>query len=101
LFDDDLHSTGTLANDKHREITFIATPQGKTCYITIQGKGEMAGDTPSKEYRLVIPATAKPSKVIINGKKAKNVTYEKLTGTLTIPVAIADVAETTIIEINK
>ena len=101
LFDDDLHSTGTLANDKHREITFIATPQGKTCYITIQGKGEMAGDAPNKEYRLLIPATAKPSKVIINGKKVKNVTYDKFTGTLTIPVSIADVAETTIIEIIK
>ena len=89
------------ANDKHREITFIATPQGKTCYITIQGKGEMAGDTPSKEYRLVIPATTKPSKVKINGKKAKNVTYDKVIETLTIPVAIDDVAETTIIEITN
>ena len=101
LFDDDMHSTGTLANDKHREITFIATPQGKSCFITIQGKGEMTGDAPSKEYRLVIPATQKPAKVKINGKKAKEVTYDKITGTLTIPVTIADVAETTIIEIVK
>ena len=29
LFDDDLHLTGTLARDKHREIQFTATPQGK------------------------------------------------------------------------
>ena len=79
LFDDDLHST----------------PEVRAV------QGEMAGDAPNKEYRLLIPATAKPSKVIINGKKVKNVTYDKFTGTLTIPVSIADVAETTIIEIIK
>ena len=49
----------------------------------------------------MIPATTKPSKVKINGKKAKNVTYDKVIETLTIPVAIDDVAETTIIEITN
>ena len=101
LFDDDLHSTGTLDKNKHREIQFTATPQGKTCYITIQGKGNINGDAPSKEYRLVIPATAKPGKVKINGKKAAGVTYDKRTSTLTIPLAIADINEATIIELAK
>ena len=101
LFDDDLHSTGTLANDKHRLIQFTATPQGKTRFITIQGKGIIDGDAPSKEYRLIIPAISKPSKVKINGKKMKGATYDKHTRTLTIPLAIADIAEATIIEIVK
>ena len=101
LFDDDLHSTGTLDRGKHREIQFTATPQEKTCFITIQGKGNIEGDTPNKEYRLIIPAITKPGKVKINGKKAKDVTYDKKTRTLTIPVSIADIAEATIIEISK
>ena len=101
LFDDDLHSTGTLARDKHRLIQFTATPQGKTCYITIQGKGNIDGDTPNKEYRIIIPATTKAGKVKINGKKATGVTYDKSSGTLTIPVTIPDITEATIIEIVK
>jgi alpha-glucosidase (family GH31 glycosyl hydrolase) len=98
LFDDDLNSTGTLARDKHREIQFTATPQGKTCFITIQGKGNIVGDTPNKDYRLIIPAT-KSMKVKINGKKAQGVTYDKRTATLVIPIAIADISNTTIIEL--
>ena len=101
LFDDDLHSTGTLARDKHRLIQFTATPQGRTNYITIQGIGTIDGDTPNKAYRLIIPATFKPSKVKINGKKAKGMSYDKKSGTLTIPVTIPDVTATTIIEISK
>ena len=101
LFDDDLHSTGTLARDKHRLIQFTATPQGRTNYITIQGRGNIDGDAPSKAYRLIIPATFKPSKVKINGKKAKGMSYDKKSGTLTIPVTIPDVTATTIIEIVK
>jgi len=101
LFDDDLHSTGTLDRDKHREIQFVATPQGRTCFINIQGRGNIDGDAPSKDYRLVIPATPKPKKVKINGKKVKGVGYDKQTGTLTIPITIADITQTTIIEIDK
>ena len=101
LFDDDLHSTGTLERDKHREIQFTATPQGKTCFITINGKGNIAGDAPNKDYRLIIPAIANPKKVIINGKKAKGVTYDKRSATLTIPVAIPDITATTILEITR
>ena len=101
LFDDDLHSTGTLARDKHREIQFTATPQGKTCFITIQGRGNIDGDTPGKDYRLVIPATSKPKQVKINGKKATAVAYDKTTGTLTVPVTIPDITATTILEICK
>ena len=96
-----MHSTGTLARDKHREIQFVATPQGKTCFINIQGRGNIEGDAPSKDYRLIIPATAKPGKVKINGKKAQGVTYDKRTATLTIPVAIPDITATTIIELTK
>jgi alpha-glucosidase (family GH31 glycosyl hydrolase) len=101
LFDDDLHSTGTLDNDKHRLINFIATPQGKTCYITIQGKGTFEGAAPGKDYRLIVPAMSNPRKVKINGKKAKGVTYDKATATLTIPLTIPDISESTIIEFQK
>ena len=101
LFDDDLHSTGTLARDKHRLIQFTATPQGKHTTITIQGRGSIEGDAPSKEYRLVIPATIKPGKVKINGKKVKGVAYDKSTRTLTIPVTIPDVTQATILEITQ
>ena len=101
MFDDDLHSTGTLARDKHRLIHFTATPQGRHTTITIQGRGNIEGDAPFKDYRLVIPATKKPGKVTLNGKKAQGVTYDKATGTLTIPVAIPDVTATTIIELTK
>ena len=101
LFDDDLHSTGTLARDKHREIQFVATPQGKTCFITIQGRGNIEGDAPSKDYRLIIPAAPKPKQVKINGKKVVGMNYDKRTSTLTIPLAIADVTQATIIEITK
>ena len=99
LFDDDLHSTGTMARDKHREIQFTAIPQGKSCSFTIHGKGNIDGDTPSKEYRLIIPATARAKQVKINGKKAKGVTYDKDTATLTIPVNIPDITESTTIEL--
>ncbi len=101
LFDDDLHSTGTMARDKHREIQFTATPQDKICFITIQGRGNIDGDAPSKYYRLIIPATTKPLSVKINGQKVKGVTYDKATRTLTIPVAIADITQATIIELAK
>ncbi|MBQ1746835.1 MAG: hypothetical protein II043_06075, partial [Muribaculaceae bacterium] len=75
--------------------------QGRTNYITIQGRGDIDGDAPSKAYRLIIPAINKPGKVKINGAKAKDVTYDKRTRTLTVPVTIADVTATTIIEITK
>ena len=101
LFDDDLHSTGTMAKDKHREIQFTAIPQGKSCSFTIHGKGDIEGDTPGKDYRLIIPATAKPKKVQINGKKAAGVTYDKATATLAIPVTIPDITVSTTIEIFK
>ena len=100
LFDDDLHSTGTTARDMHREIQFTATPQGKRNCITIQGRGNIEGDAPSKEYRLIIPAT-QSMKVKVNGKKAAGVTYDKRTATLTIPVSIPDITEATFIELTK
>ena len=101
LFDDDLCSTGTMAKDKHREIQFTAIPQGKSCSFTIHGKGNIDGDAPAKEYRLIIPATAKPKQVKINGKKAAGVTYDKATATLAIPVTIPDITVSTTIEVFK
>jgi len=101
LFDDDLHSTGTLARGKNRLIGFSATPQGNSCYITIHARGDIEGDAPSKEYRLIIPATKKAKQVKINGKKAKDVTYDKCTATLTIPVNIPDINQATTIELVR
>ena len=101
LFDDDTHSTGTLATDKHREINFIATPQAKSCFITIQGKGSYPGASNKKEYRLIVPGAAKPSQVKINGQKAKGVTYDKRSATLTIPLTIDNLNASTIIELVK
>ena len=101
LFDDDLHSTGTLAADKHREINFIATPQGRSTFITIQGKGSYPGASMKKEYRFIIPGIAKPKAVKINGKKVRSVTYDKHNATLTIPLIIPDINASTILEITK
>ncbi len=100
LFDDDLYSTGTLSRDKHRVIQFTATPQGRRNCITIQGRGNIEGDAPGKEYRLIIPAINQPSKVRINGSKARGVTYDRRSRTLTIPVSIADITQATIIELD-
>ena len=103
LFDDDLHSTGTLATGKHRLIHFAATPSGGGSYtITIDGKGTIAGDSPRKEYRLVMPGLgAQPRDVMVNGRKAKKVTYDASSGTLTVPLSISNIAATTTIEVVK
>lgn len=101
LFDDDLHSTATLTNGKHRLIQFTATPQGRSCYIAIQGKGTIEGDVPSKHYKLIIPAITKPARVNVGGKKAAGVTYDKRNATLTIPLDIPDIGQTTIIELVR
>jgi len=89
LFDDDLKSTGTLDEGKHRLIHFAAAPGADKCVITIKGEG--AGTSAKKEYRLVIPGQeVKPSQVKVNGKKVK-VNYDKINSQLTIPVKIADI----------
>ena len=99
LFDDDLTSTGTLAEGKHRLIHFDAAPQGTSCTFTIKGEG--AGTSAKKEYSLVIPGMqVAPAKVTINGKKAKT-SYDKATATLTIPVTINDINTTTTVEIAR
>ena len=49
----------------------------------------------------IVEALKTDKQVKINGKKAAGVTYDKTTGTLTIPVAIPDVTQTTIIELVK
>lgn len=101
LFDDDLHSTGTLADGKHRLISFEAKPNGKSCVITIEAEGRFDNASSSKQYRLIVPGlTDKIPKVTINGRKTKGVSYDRRTGTLTIPVAIADIAISTTIEIG-
>ena len=101
LFDDDLHSTGTLAEGRHRLITFSAVPERKQCTITIKGEGAFAGAKPSKDYTLVIPALdKKPKSVKVNGKKLKAAKFDKATGCLTIPLAIPDIAAATTVEIK-
>ncbi len=37
----------------------------------------------------------------IDGKKARGVTYDKRTATLTIPLAITDISQSTTIEITR
>ena len=99
LFDDDLHSTTTLAIGRHRLITFAAVPQGESCTITIKGEGD--GTPAKKEYRLVIPGLeVKPTLVKVNGKKVK-VNYNKTTATLAIPININDINTATTIQITR
>ena len=99
LFEDDLTSTGTLAEGKHRLIHFAAAPQGTSCTFTIKGEG--AGTTAKKEYRLVIPGMeVKPSQVKVNGKKVK-VNYDKTIPALTIPLTINDINTTTTVEMTR
>ncbi len=99
LYDDDLTSTGTLAQSRHRLITFAATPAADKCLITIKGEG--AGTPAKKEYRLVIPGMeVKPSMVKVGGKKVK-VNYDQTIPTLTIPLTINDINTTTTVEILK
>ena len=101
LFDDDLHSTGTLEEGKHRLIHFTAEPKGTSCVFTITGQGNAGFGSAKKEYRLVIPAMAvKPSLVKVNGKKVRAI-FDKSSGTLTIPVNIADINTTTTVEIAR
>ena len=102
LFDDDLHSTGTLRQGNHRLINFTATPQGKSCVITIQGLGSFDNASPKKEYRLVLPGiSAKPKQVKVNGKKAGKVNFDKQRAELVIPLTIADIAAVTTVEIIR
>lgn len=98
LFDDDLTSTGTLAQGKHRLITFSASPTASGCTFTIKGEG--AGTQPAKDYRLIIPACqAQPKKITINGKKAK-ATFNRATAALTIPLTIKDINTTTTVKVE-
>ena len=99
LFDDDLHSTGTLAKGHHRIINFNAKPEADKLTITINGAGM---DSAKKDYRIIIPAfDSKPAQVKINGKKFKKVSYDKTSNVLAIPIAINDINETTTVEIVK
>ena len=101
LFEDNMRTTGTLAEGRHRLITFDAKPQAGSCVITIAGKGNVDMSKPKKDYRLIIPALqGKPGVVKINGKKAK-AAFDKASGTLTIPVSIADINTVTTVEIAK
>lgn len=100
LFDDDLHSTGTLAAGKHRLIRFTAQPTPQACRITVKGEGSFAGAKARKSYRMVLPGMLRqPQSVTINGKKVA-VTYDAAKATLSFPVEIADIASLTTIEIK-
>ena len=99
LFDDDLKSTGTLAEGKHRLIRFAAAPATDKWVITIKGEG--AGTPAKKEYRLMVPGLeVKPSQVKVNGKKVK-MNYDPTIPVLRIPITINDINETTMVEIIK
>ena len=99
LFEDDLKSTGTLDEGKHRLIHFAAAPAPDKWVITIKGEG--ASTPAKKEYRLVVPGLeTKPSQVKVNGKKVK-MRYDITIPNLTIPITINDINETTTVEIVK
>ncbi len=99
LFDDDLKSTGTLAEGKHRLIRFAAAPAADKWVITIKGEG--AGTPAKKEYRLMVPGLeVKPSQVKVNGKKVK-LNYDPTIPVLRIPITINNINETTTVEIVK
>ena len=99
LFDDDLQSTETLEEGKHRLIHFAAAPAIDKWVITISGEG--AGTPAKKEYRLLVPGLEdKPSQVKVNGKKVK-LNYDKTIPVLTIPLTINDINSTTTVEIVK
>ena len=99
LFDDDMHSTGTLAQGKHRLINFNAIPEAGKLTITIRGEGM---DSAKKDYRIIIPACdKKPAQVKINGKKLKKVSYDNTSLVLAIPISINDINTTTTVEIVK
>ena len=94
LFDDDMHSTGTLAEGKHRLIHFVAKPLNGGYEITITPEGNIDGTSIAKQYQLVMPdITAKPRRVTINGKNAR-FGYDKAAARLTVAVSVA--APTTI-----
>lgn len=99
LFEDDLHSTTTLAAGKHRLIHFAAAPAAAKWTIIIKGEG---GGTPAKkEYRLMVPGMeTKPSQVRVNGKKVK-LNYDPTIPMLTIPLTINDINSYTTVEILK
>ena len=99
LFEDDLQSTGTLADGKHRLIHFAAAPTTDKWVITIKGEG--AGTPAKKEYRLLVPGLEiKPSQVKVNGKKVK-MNYDPTIPVLRIPITINDINATTTVEIVK
>ena len=102
LFDDDLHSTGTLVPGGHRLIHFTATPHAAGYELKIVGEGTLAGASPAKDYRLVVPSLGyKPRQITVNGKKARGVAYDKSSGTLTVPVHIADVSKAVTVQLSR
>ncbi len=101
LFDDDLHSTGTLAVGKHRLIHFTAKPAARSLEITIAGEGSFKGASRGKEYRLMVPGVkVKPAQVTVGGKTTAY-SYDAATSTLTVPLRIADVSKPTVVSISR
>ncbi len=95
LFDDDLHSTGTLAAGHHRLIHFEAAPQEGSTVFNIVGEGTFDGAKGKKQYNLVLQGvTTEQVNVTINGKKAK-ATIDGHAASVTIPVKIADISRPT------
>ena len=66
------------------------------------GEGTLAGASPAKDYRLVVPSLGyKPRQITVNGKKARGVAYDKSSGTLTVPVHIADVSKAVTVQLSR
>lgn len=101
LFDDDLHSTGTLAEGHHRLIRFESKPEETRCEIKVQAEGTFAGASLAKDYTLVLQGMQiNPSAVKVNGMAAEGANYDSDAMTLTIPLHIADINNATVVTIE-
>ena len=98
LFDDDMQSTGTLADGKHRLIRFKASPSASAIDINISCEGTYSGAAATKDYRLVLPGMkSKPRKVTVNGAAVK-AQFDKQSGKLVIPVKLEGKAAISIVK---
>ncbi|MBR5102355.1 MAG: DUF5110 domain-containing protein [Muribaculaceae bacterium] len=100
LFDDDMHSTGTLEQGKHMLINFKATPTDKALEIKIKGEGNYTNANPGRKYNLIIPGIAKPKEVKLNNSKL-SYTYDKLTATLKVTLPLRSITADNTLTIKK
>lgn len=86
MYDDDRQSPSSLSDGQYRLITFDGDESGGTIEITISSTGTYANapSTVSMTFNVNGLDTA-PSKVTVNGKKAKS-KYDPATGTLSFSI---------------